>query len=135
MKQSQFVFITFLALGLVTLFIGVYPDTTTTTTTFKARSKNTTKTTKTVADPRCSHDGVRDILLSAATGRRKISRADFISLNNANLTVKRGTVETSIRSGKFDLGQGKYAELKCATWIEEVKDYIADGEQIPENLR
>ena len=88
MKQHQFVLSTFLVLGLLTLFIGVYPDVTTTTTTFKARSKNTTKKVKvekttveveTVSkvDSICHHPGVSHIVLSVVSGYAKIKKSSL----------------------------------------------------------
>ena len=145
MKQHQFVLSTFLVLGLLTLFIGVYPDvTTTTTTTFKVRSKNTTKKAKKAVevetmskiDSKCYHPGISHIVLSVVSNYAKIKKSDFITLEKNGITLKKGRVQTSIRLGQFNLGQGKYIELNCGTlWIEQVKDYIADGEEVPENLR
>ena len=149
MKQQKFVFIIFLIIAIVTILI-VTTTTPTPKSCFKSRSnktKMTPKATKAVAakvqpevqsepDPLCFHDGIRYILLGYATGHKsKVTKSDMITLQS-RLQVKLGNVETSIRSGKFSLGNGKYVSINCGSfWLEEVKDFIPDGEEVPENLR
>jgi Na+-transporting methylmalonyl-CoA/oxaloacetate decarboxylase gamma subunit len=147
MKQQRFVFIIFLILAVVTMLIVT--TTTPTPRSFKPRSNKKMATKASVqkvqkqkqlepvqAEELCYHDGIRYILLGYASGHKKnVTKADMISLQS-RLQVKLGNVETSIRSGKFDLGNSRYVQLQCGDfWLEEVKDFIPEGEEVPRNLR